>query len=1156
MTVFLLNGECLCVGPFAGERACLCELLQEVRRFLQIPCRLQSLFQGERTVCEFRGDYFETLKNTRLRDALWPPNSQEELDEHEQTDMRLHFNENYHVSRTVNCEHWLESSNNANDLKARRAGMSDDTSFGRTFRAPEDALFCELTLVTKDYAVADLQSLYVELLEAILVESRPDRRDKIREMLMEGAPTHYEDLARSKTVLSLQEREQYAQAQKVMEAGRPCLQGGAEAKGDSDARGSYFGIYLKDAFPEHLEIFETMSAEIGHESKPSSKSVGPPWMMARPPSSLFGRGEVLFVDRNSAAEAPAIAVRLARELGFVCPPENSELGLMIGSDAGFAVAPRFAPQAVRNPDIHAVKAAALSRGLRELPDCSGGSAPAGTSPGANGVVGRVVLGGRNVLIGRPAALSVDQPSNPFPPNPFKDEVMGERASGEERDTIGDAVGDAIEDAMGDVADDSICSSSYSSADFQSALNSGFESFDSGQEQEEMQFSDQFMSIADAKRFRFMARPLDVVTDIADIEIRNESPKRDTQKDNKADAPQGRNSSISSRDGADDVKEDAQPAKKSKNKRRRRAAAAEAATAEKEAKNEGKKNSKKDSEETNPQAAAWNNALVANDYFSQRTIENLQRRRDLDNHACATTKLPLQGLTPMALAHALGDQETLELLRSAMRAMRRDGAARRRCDAALMAERDPLVHNLSERALAGKKRELLMSAAGPALVWNPATGDARWLSQRHLARAVEDGSSAGAQPDAGGRYTVAARFLRSALAEPKSSESGGAGSAGASVRKARMSSSSLLECLEDRFSRSLLLKRVGVDVDGYSLLKRAEDELLDDTIHLVMLDEVRWAWITKCWPLLFRFFAAHNICFCDFGGSRASEVASDVSQPVRRASQAASQASSGMRRASSSASSASAISSSSSSCSMDAPRDSHGSASRSHASSSAVDSRCARESEKRDALLRSLQIPPSTHLESDKKVYVPAACAIGDVPCHMDDGTNVNRFRFLPSPYLRDAIRGNVGLDQLVAAAAPVGAPAGHGNAGHGGGSKSYDELVRHERDVAKFRKQHGGRDVCLRLIPMRAVANMRLRRGEGVEASEMGNPLHACAALSVTFPDCAYLLAQTLLGRGCDLDGKDSEGDSPLAHARFFNSERIYNLFRRKGGRLLGNYFT
>eukprot|EP00931_Biecheleriopsis_adriatica_P077106 TRINITY_DN50729_c0_g1_i1.p1 TRINITY_DN50729_c0_g1~~TRINITY_DN50729_c0_g1_i1.p1 ORF type:complete len:370 (-),score=88.41 TRINITY_DN50729_c0_g1_i1:115-1224(-) len=96
--------------------------------------------------------------------------------------------------------------------------------------------------------------------------------------------------------------------------------------------------------------------------------------------------------------------------------------------------------------------------------------------------------------------------------------------------------------------------------------------------------------------------------------------------------------------------------------------------------------------------------------------------------------------------------------------------------------------------------------------------------------------------------------------------------------------------------------------------------------------------------------------------------------------------------------------------------------------------------------------------------------------------------------------------------------------------------------------------------------NTRLGRGHGVKwalrewaiwpgrAETFGTPLHALAAMH-SLPG-AYETAQLLIQMKADLDAPDAEGDTPLAHARYFRAPDMYYLYKGQGAQLAGPFYA
>jgi len=86
-----------------------------------------------------------------------------------------------------------------------------------------------------------------------------------------------------------------------------------------------------------------------------------------------------------------------------------------------------------------------------------------------------------------------------------------------------------------------------------------------------------------------------------------------------------------------------------------------------------------------------------------------------------------------------------------------------------------------------------------------------------------------------------------------------------------------------------------------------------------------------------------------------------------------------------------------------------------------------------------------------------------------------------------------------------------------------------------------------------ADVNIWLRRGEGVQDTSGGTPLHAMCAQHMQLG--ASAVVQLLCRLRADVNAGDSEGDSPLAHARYFGAKEIEEVLRQYGGKLRGPYY-
>jgi len=96
-------------------------------------------------------------------------------------------------------------------------------------------------------------------------------------------------------------------------------------------------------------------------------------------------------------------------------------------------------------------------------------------------------------------------------------------------------------------------------------------------------------------------------------------------------------------------------------------------------------------------------------------------------------------------------------------------------------------------------------------------------------------------------------------------------------------------------------------------------------------------------------------------------------------------------------------------------------------------------------------------------------------------------------------------------------------------------------------------DITLHLMNG-ADPDIELQRGEAIRATETGTPLHACAA-NHKVPGM-YEVAQLLIHKKANLDAGDSEGDTPLAHARYFNAPDLYKLYSGNGATIAGPFYA
>lgn len=106
--------------------------------------------------------------------------------------------------------------------------------------------------------------------------------------------------------------------------------------------------------------------------------------------------------------------------------------------------------------------------------------------------------------------------------------------------------------------------------------------------------------------------------------------------------------------------------------------------------------------------------------------------------------------------------------------------------------------------------------------------------------------------------------------------------------------------------------------------------------------------------------------------------------------------------------------------------------------------------------------------------------------------------------------------------------------------------------LAKAFAGHDLLDVC-RHLAAGADVDTRLRRGEGIQATGSGTPLHACCAMHRE--QGSYEVAQLLIRKKADLQAGDSEGDTALAHARYFGADGLFELLQGNGAMISGPYY-
>jgi hypothetical protein len=84
-------------------------------------------------------------------------------------------------------------------------------------------------------------------------------------------------------------------------------------------------------------------------------------------------------------------------------------------------------------------------------------------------------------------------------------------------------------------------------------------------------------------------------------------------------------------------------------------------------------------------------------------------------------------------------------------------------------------------------------------------------------------------------------------------------------------------------------------------------------------------------------------------------------------------------------------------------------------------------------------------------------------------------------------------------------------------------------------------------------ANTRLKRGQGISATNSGTPLHACCA-NCRDPGSTEI-AQLLINKRADLQAGDAEGDTPLAHAKYFGAQELFDILKNNGAQIGGPYY-
>lgn len=119
------------------------------------------------------------------------------------------------------------------------------------------------------------------------------------------------------------------------------------------------------------------------------------------------------------------------------------------------------------------------------------------------------------------------------------------------------------------------------------------------------------------------------------------------------------------------------------------------------------------------------------------------------------------------------------------------------------------------------------------------------------------------------------------------------------------------------------------------------------------------------------------------------------------------------------------------------------------------------------------------------------------------------------------------------------------------GAQTDDMTLRLDNLPAAFAA--GDLAEVVRQIAAGADVNTRLSRGEGIIDSSSGVPLHACCRFH-RLPG-AYEVVVLLLRCRADSSIGDAEGDTPLAHAKYYRAEALYALLDANGAELAGPFY-
>jgi hypothetical protein len=96
------------------------------------------------------------------------------------------------------------------------------------------------------------------------------------------------------------------------------------------------------------------------------------------------------------------------------------------------------------------------------------------------------------------------------------------------------------------------------------------------------------------------------------------------------------------------------------------------------------------------------------------------------------------------------------------------------------------------------------------------------------------------------------------------------------------------------------------------------------------------------------------------------------------------------------------------------------------------------------------------------------------------------------------------------------------------------------------------RDVA-RCIAQGADVNTKLVRGQGIRATSSGSPLHACCALHMCAGSAE--IAHLLIRMKANLAAGDAEGDTPLAHAKYFGAHEMFDMLKDSGAQMGGPFY-